>query len=172
MGGGRVKPIYRPMGGLIPYMADGGFRPMGSDTVPAMLTPGEYVVNKSATKSFLPLLTALNESKFPSSLANRLSGSGKNIKITDSFNKPNYQLSEVSSSSFIQPVFDVSNVSVTNAPLNRTNQSVNNNSSSVYNYSVGITVGGTNASPDAIAKSVMKEIKYLDSQRIREQRAV
>jgi len=41
----------------------------------------------------------------------------------------------------------------------------------VYNYNVGITVGGTNASPDRIAKAVMNEIKDSDAQRIRNQRA-
>jgi hypothetical protein len=40
----------------------------------------------------------------------------------------------------------------------------------VYNYSVGISVGGTSASPDSIAQTVMNEIKYLDSQRVRKQR--
>jgi TP901 family phage tail tape measure protein len=40
------------MGGLVPkYFASGGFA-MGSDTVPAMLTPGEFVMRKSAVKSF------------------------------------------------------------------------------------------------------------------------
>jgi hypothetical protein len=40
------------MGGLIPkYMARGGFA-RGTDTVPAMLTPGEFVVKKFAVDSF------------------------------------------------------------------------------------------------------------------------
>jgi len=40
------------MGGMVPkYFASGGFA-MGSDTVPAMLTPGEFVMRKSAVKSF------------------------------------------------------------------------------------------------------------------------
>jgi hypothetical protein len=36
--------------------------------VPALLTPGEYVVNKASSKQFLPLLQSMNESKFPSFL--------------------------------------------------------------------------------------------------------
>jgi TP901 family phage tail tape measure protein len=45
-------PIKRSMGGLIPkYMAAGGFA-KGTDTVPAMLTPGEFVVKKFAVDSF------------------------------------------------------------------------------------------------------------------------
>jgi hypothetical protein len=38
-------------GGLI-YRAGGGFAPRGTDTVPAMLTPGEFVVNKRAVDKF------------------------------------------------------------------------------------------------------------------------
>jgi hypothetical protein len=45
-----------------------------------------------------------------------------------------------------------------------------NNSSRVYNYNVGISVNSTSASPDDIAKVVMAEIKYIDSQRLRGQR--
>jgi TP901 family phage tail tape measure protein len=42
--------------------ATGGsvFRPRGSDTVPAMLTPGEFVVNARAAQEHLPLLRAIN----------------------------------------------------------------------------------------------------------------
>lgn len=39
-------------GGVV-YLAGGGdFRPRGTDTIPAMLTPGEYVVNAQATSRF------------------------------------------------------------------------------------------------------------------------
>ena len=57
-------------------------------------------------------------------------------------------------------------------PTTNNVSSYNNNSSAVYNYNVGISVGGTNASPDSIAKAVMREIKYIDSNKIRNQRAV
>jgi len=170
MGGGRVKPIYRPMGGLIPYMNNGGFKPMGSDTVPAMLTPGEYVVNKSSTKAFLPLLTAMNESKFPSSLTKRLFNSAGDVRITRSFNTPNYNLSALSNTQFLQPSYDVNSNTLMNNPISNNISSYSDNSSAVYNYNVGISVGGTDASPDTIAKAVMREIKYIDSQRIRSQR--
>jgi TP901 family phage tail tape measure protein len=40
------------MGGMVPkYFASGGFA-IGTDTVPAMLTPGEFVVNRGAVKNF------------------------------------------------------------------------------------------------------------------------
>jgi hypothetical protein len=159
------------MGGLIPYFLGGGFA-KGTDTVPAMLTPGEYVVNKESTKSFLPLLTALNESRYPSSLVKRLSAGAGNVKITRSFNNPLYSLSSPLNQNFVQPSYNVSNVNSVSTPIVNNNSPVSNNSSSVYNYNVGISVGGTSVSPDSIAKAVMKEIKYIDSQRVRSQRAM
>jgi hypothetical protein len=57
------KKMY---GGFVKYMANGGA--IGSDTVPAMLTPGEFVVNKAAAQQFGPMLQSINESKYPSML--------------------------------------------------------------------------------------------------------
>lgn len=47
------------------HKADGGaiFEPKGTDTVPAMLTPGEFVVNKEATQENRGLLEAINNGK-------------------------------------------------------------------------------------------------------------
>jgi len=44
-------PLNRPMGGMIPYMAGGGGvgYAAGVDTVPAMLSGGEFVMNAAAT---------------------------------------------------------------------------------------------------------------------------
>ena len=49
--GGMIEPLYRPMGGLIPYFLNGGFA-KGTDTVPAMLTPGEFIMSKYAVDSY------------------------------------------------------------------------------------------------------------------------
>jgi len=57
--------MARSNGGII-YASEGqliNFRPQGTDTVPAMLTPGEFVVNARATKQHLPLLQAINKAK-------------------------------------------------------------------------------------------------------------
>lgn len=46
---------YESSGGLIGkpiYRAGGGFTPRGTDTVPAMLTPGEFVIRNRAVKAF------------------------------------------------------------------------------------------------------------------------
>jgi hypothetical protein len=40
----------------------------------------------------------------------------------------------------------------------------------VYNYNLGFSINGTNANANDIARVVMKEIKNVDSQRIRGQR--
>lgn len=47
-------------GGLVSYFADGGFTPRGTDTVPAMLSPGEYVVNARSTRKFFSELQSIN----------------------------------------------------------------------------------------------------------------
>lgn len=47
--------------------------------------------------------------------------------------------------------------------------STNDNSTSVYNYSVGVNVSGTNSNPNDIARAVMTQIKGFDAQRIRVQ---
>jgi TP901 family phage tail tape measure protein len=63
---GGVVPKYMPMGGLVPYMNMGGiFKPKGTDTVPAMLTPGEFVVRKYAVQDFgLDRLKAINSGTY------------------------------------------------------------------------------------------------------------
>jgi hypothetical protein len=49
-------------GGMV-YASKGShinFQPKGTDTVPAMLTPGEFVVNRASTQQNLPLLKSIN----------------------------------------------------------------------------------------------------------------
>jgi TP901 family phage tail tape measure protein len=56
---------FRSKGGMI-YASKGtlvNFEPKGTDTVPAMLTPGEFVVNRAATQKNLGLLKAINSGK-------------------------------------------------------------------------------------------------------------
>jgi len=98
---------YMRMGGLLPYKAEGGsiFKSLGTDTVPAMLTPGEFVVRRHAVSNFgVDKLRAINSGTY--------------------------------------------------------------NGESVYNYSVNVNVK-SDANPDEIARSVMGQIKRIDSQRIR-----
>jgi hypothetical protein len=60
-----TKPRRMATGGMV-YRKDGSmgpeFKPMGTDTVPAMLTPGEFVVKADAlTTETLPILKQMNE---------------------------------------------------------------------------------------------------------------
>lgn len=69
-----INPSRRSMGGLI-YASDGqyiNFKPKGTDTVPAMLTPGEFVVNRQATQKNMGLLQSINGGR-----VNTYSGGGK-----------------------------------------------------------------------------------------------
>jgi len=56
-GGGSAAP--RMFGGPL-FRAGGGFTPRGSDTVPAMLSPGEFVVNSRSSRKFASQLNAMN----------------------------------------------------------------------------------------------------------------
>ena len=68
--GGRV-PVYAKNGTLVNY------QPRGTDTVPAMLTPGEFVINRAATQKHLPVLKAINEGHYSrGGIAKYLSGGG------------------------------------------------------------------------------------------------
>ena len=52
-------------GGLIRHLAAGGPSGIGTDTVPAMLTPGEFVMNSKATSRFFSQLVAMNSGSTP-----------------------------------------------------------------------------------------------------------
>lgn len=60
--GGDAQGLSR--GGLVRYFADGGFVPRGTDTIPAMLSKGEFVVNAAATRQFYSELVAINSGQF------------------------------------------------------------------------------------------------------------
>lgn len=52
-------------GGKVKYFDSGGFSPRGTDTVPAMLTPGETVINAQSSRRFFSELAAINAGKPP-----------------------------------------------------------------------------------------------------------
>jgi hypothetical protein len=55
-------------------------------------------------------------------------------------------------------------------PIVSNSSSISDNSTAVYNYSLGFNINGTNSNPNDIARAVMSEIKRVDAQRIRGQR--
>lgn len=56
---------FASTGGQIAYLAGGGFVPRGTDTQPAMLTPGETVLNAQASRRFFSQVTAMNAGSSP-----------------------------------------------------------------------------------------------------------
>jgi hypothetical protein len=101
----RTAGGYR-MGGLIPYKAMGGiFKSINTDRIPAMLTPGEYVVRRSAVENF-------------------------GVDNLEKINNGTYS------------------------------------DGSMYNYNLSINVK-SESNPEQIAKTVIDQIKRIDSQRIR-----
>jgi hypothetical protein len=74
--GGNAPVQNRARGGLI-YASRGMFVPRGSDTVPAMLTPGEFVVNRAAVQrgNNLQILSAMNGGSSSSSSSSSQAGS-------------------------------------------------------------------------------------------------
>ena len=63
MTGGLQAPQTKKKGGIV-YASKGAYvnyQPKGTDTVPAMLTPGEFVVNAESTKNNLGLLQSINK---------------------------------------------------------------------------------------------------------------
>jgi hypothetical protein len=102
---GGSAPGFR-MGGLIPYKAMGGlFKTVNTDSIPAMLTPGEFVVRRSAVENF-------------------------GVDNLEKINDGTY------------------------------------NDGSVYNYNLSVNVK-SESNPDQIARTVIDQIKRIDSQRIR-----
>jgi TP901 family phage tail tape measure protein len=66
-------------GGLVPkYFAKGGLS-KGTDTVPAMLTPGEFVMNRAAVDKFGPMLSAINDPSFKIPQSSSYSGASSSI---------------------------------------------------------------------------------------------
>ena len=96
------------MGGMVPkYFANGGFN-KGTDTVPAMLTPGEFVVNRKATQQFGPLLSEINSPTFktPRSATPNFAGINSPNNITSTNNSKtlyNYNLNVNVSNSNANP---------------------------------------------------------------------
>lgn len=88
------RPQYRASGGTI-------FKRKGTDIVPAMLTPGEYVLrNRAVSKIGLPFLQRLNNldiagairslslrqmGSYTPSVANRITNNNNNAKVTQNF---------------------------------------------------------------------------------------
>jgi TP901 family phage tail tape measure protein len=127
----------------MPSIRTGGsdmMRHYGTDTVPAMLTPGEFVIKNKAVQRY-----------------------GK--KFMDSINDMNFKMPELSS-----PRMGISDGNRFNSNISvgipeKGNSQIDG---SVYNnkYSISVNVQST-SNPQEIAMAVTKQIKDIDAQRIR-----
>jgi TP901 family phage tail tape measure protein len=165
--------IYRNAGGDVPGIGN-------TDTVPAMLTPGEFVMNKRSTSKYRPALKAMNAGSFAGGMAaNRykvqppryspLSFSKDVARNRYSVQPPTYPTSDFSESVYNVPSRgdQASNGNLAMiAPQSTTATQFDN---PVYNYSLSVNVNGSNASANDIASTVMDRIKRVDSQRLRKQ---
>ena len=137
-------------------MDNGGFAKFakGTDTVPTMLTPGEFVVNSASSKRFGPMLEAMNNGSFkyytPTAPI-----------VPNNFSQPVYNMPSRSYAGADSPggIYPTSNIS----------PSLTAQDNSVYNYSLSVNVEGTNTNANDIANVVMNRIKNIQSQQVRGQ---
>ena len=182
--------IYRNVGGDVPGEGN-------TDTVPAMLTPGEYVINKRSTAKFRPILKSINAGTFGGGLSDKrykakeqkardrkledrkIAGGVYNMKppkfARRDFSREVHNLRppEYSTKDFSDKVYNVPEK--TQAGSNGVSMFVPQSTTAtqldnpVYNYNLSVNVNGSNANADEIANNVMGKIKRLDSQRLRKQ---
>jgi hypothetical protein len=74
-------------GGMV-YAAGGTFVPKGTDTVPAMLTPGEFVVNRGAVSSLgINAMKQINNGQLPGTAGNTQVTVNLDIKTTEAIDE-------------------------------------------------------------------------------------
>lgn len=77
----KINVEHDSRGGEVPtgYYAKGGFARRGTDTIPAMLTPGEFVVRRNAVKGIgVSFLKKINDMDFKGAFKGLMSSQGNN----------------------------------------------------------------------------------------------
>jgi hypothetical protein len=118
----------------------------GTDRIPAMLTPGEFVVRR-------PMVN-----KYGTDFFNKInSGSFGNVQ---GMSGPNIQ-------NITTPVFNSKGPSISvNKDSVPSKQVLPPSSNSVYNYNLSVNVA-SQSDPNTIAKTVMAQLQRVESQRVR-----
>lgn len=80
---GTAAGIQAQATGGVMRLAGGGFAPRGTDTIPAMLSPGEFVVNAKSTRRFFSQLQAINAGVAPIFRSEGGSVTNNNVSIGD-----------------------------------------------------------------------------------------
>ena len=159
--GGRAGPLAAASGGLISGPGTGT-----SDSIPAMLSNGEYVIKAKAAKKlgrrFLDSVNAGNPFQ--------LAGMNKPAINKPSFSLPSMGIARPSMPQIPSDTsFDVPNVDELRkqaAAAMLPAQPPANRNSSVYNYNLSVNVA-SQSDPNTIAQTVMAQLQRVDSQRIR-----
>jgi TP901 family phage tail tape measure protein len=171
---------YKAMGGLVDYLSGGG-SPLGSDIVPAMLTPGEFVVRRPMVNKYgTDFFNKINSGSLSNSQGmSYLGGSRYFDESTGTYNKP----------AFNKPSFKLPNIGIARPPMPQIpsgprfsipsdpgisrgpvrlpdKQAPANNNSSVYNYNLSVNVA-SQSDPNTIAQTVMAQLQRVESQRVR-----
>ncbi len=173
-GGGTASRFLANGGSVKSYMADGG-SPLGSDTVPAMLTPGEFVVRRPMVNKYgSDMLNQINSGSFGNSAKNARYKIADPSYASRRFNSAVYQLPKIEYASrrFNSAVYQLPKIEY--APRNL-NVPISNNvpatastqmDNSVYNYNLSVNVS-SQSDPNTIAQTVMGQLRMVDSQRIK-----
>ena len=117
------------------YFNDGGLA-RGTDTVPAMLTPGEFVMSRSAVRSYgTEMLSQINSGAF--------------------------ELPKLS-----MPEFSMTSPNKTPEVDSRANNNIHMGNSVYNSYELNVNVR-SDSNPDEIARTVMSQIRQINSQQMR-----
>ena len=150
---------FRNAGGMIKGYRSGGT--VGRDSVPAMLTPGEFVVRKAMVGKYgIPMLQSINQGSFSDE---KMFAGG-----TPDFDERTGKYRRRSGfkiPSITPPRFNIPKERYRTTPVKGSNQQV---VAPMYNnYSVNVSVSNTNASADDIANKTIMKIKQMNDMQIR-----
>jgi hypothetical protein len=130
------------------------------DSVPTMLTPGEFVINRSATKKFGPALSAINSGSIGNNPINSRYSLPEIQYAPRDFNSPVYSMPDRS----VPKSQDVSSVYGENSQA-----SLSQVDNSVYNYNLSVNVEGSSSNAEQIANVVIGKLRNIQSQQVRGQ---
>jgi len=169
--GSREQAPGMAMGGKMKKYAAGAFVPGTgiTDSVPALLTPGEFVVRKSVAQAYGPMLQALNSQVYPEMNKFAMGGFAGNVG----------SMSRMASNKMF-PSFKAVARSRSFPTMSGRTQSINVGSNAgtaaraaggdalnvEYNYNVNVNAQ-TNASSDAIANAVVYKFRRMEARQVR-----
>jgi TP901 family phage tail tape measure protein len=133
-----------------------------SDSIPAMLSDGEYVIKSDSVRKFgKNFLDTINAGTLPGFQLGGIANYAKGGMIKKY--AQGGMIKKYGEGGFVMSKYGIDNPGINNL------KAINNgaySSDSVYNYSINVNVQ-TDANANDIARNVMTQIKRIDSQRIR-----